>query len=47
MNKSLSITFALVAVVNFMSLTSTPSFAEAVSTNVSVNVAVQQKGAIN
>lgn len=46
-NKNLSIILALAAVVTFTSFTATPVFAEPETTNVSVNVEVQQKGAIN
>lgn len=47
LNKSLSITLALAAIVTFSGLTTTPAFAEPATTNVSVNVEVQQKGAVN
>lgn len=43
----LSITLALAAAVTFVGITDTPVFAEPTSTNVAVNVEVQQKGAIN
>ena len=47
MYKSLSITFALAAAVSFIGLETTPVFAEPTTTNVAVNVEVQQKGAVN
>lgn len=47
MNKSLFITLALAAIVTFSGITATPVFAEPTTTNVAVNVEVQQKGAIN
>lgn len=47
MNKSLFITLALATLVTFTGSTTTTVFAEPATTNVSVNVEVQQKGAIN
>ncbi len=47
MNKILSITLALAAAVTFSGITTTPVFAEPTTTNVAVNVEVQQKGAVN
>lgn len=46
-NKNLSLALALLASVTFTGLTITPVFAEPATTNVSVNVEVQQKGTIN
>ena len=45
--KALSYTLALAATVTFTGLAITPVYAEPLTANVSVNVAVQQKGAIN
>ncbi len=47
MNKKLSITLALAAAVTFSGIATAPVFAEPASTNVTVNVEVQQKGAVN
>ncbi|MBQ6743398.1 MAG: LPP20 family lipoprotein [Acidaminococcaceae bacterium] len=46
-NKTLSITLALTAAVTFTGFTSTPVFAEPATTNVSVNVELQQKSGIH
>ncbi len=46
MNKSLSITLAIATAVAFTGVTTTTVFAEPATTNVSVNVEVQQKGEI-
>ena len=45
--KSLSITLAIATAVTFTGFTTTTVFAEPATTNVSVNVEVQQKGAVN
>lgn len=46
-HKNLSIILALAAAVTFSGIATTPVFAEPATTNVAVNVEVQQKGAVN
>ena len=45
--KMLSVALAVITAVTFSGITTTPAFAEPATTNVAVNVEVQQKGAIN
>ncbi len=45
--KTLSLALTLAAAVTFSGITTTPVFAEPATTNVAVNVEVQQKGAVN